>query len=286
MDWIELVKNALAYIEAHILEPITAEEIGKNLNISGFYLQKGFKIMTGYSIGEYIRNRRLYMAALDVLKGEDKIIDLADSYGYETPESFSKAFRRFHGVSPMQIKSSIYKVKPFLPIELTLSVRGGSKLAVTIEKMEARKVIGIPYTVSYDSAFDRIPGYWDEYCDNTMPIIGKKLPNCCIGMYGICIETNQNKKDFLYLIAGDYHGEEVPEGLIVAEIPAFTWARFHCTGPMPSALQSLNRRIFEEWLPEHPEYTIAGGYNVEVYGLGDTTANDYKSEIWIPIREA
>ncbi|MDO5291799.1 MAG: AraC family transcriptional regulator [bacterium] len=285
MDWIELVKNTLSYIELNLLEPITAEEIGQELNISGFYLQNGFKVMTGYGIGEYIRNRRLYMAALDVLKGDEKIIDLSEKYRYETPESFSKAFRRFHGVSPMQMRTRCYKVKPFLPIELTVSLKGGSKLSVTIEKMHAWKVIGLPYTVCYDSAFDCIPGYWDNYCKNILPKVNQQLPGCCIGMYGICMEQEENKKDFVYLIAGDYHGEEVPEGFSVVEIPAYTWAKFHCTGPMPSALQSMNRRIYEEWLPSHPEYTIAGGYNVELYDNGDTLADTYQSHIWLPIKE-
>ena len=78
----------------------------KEAQLPSVSLQQGFKIMTGYSLGEYIRFRRLYLAALDIMAGQNRVIDLALKYGYETPESFSKAFRRFHGVSPSQLSGN------------------------------------------------------------------------------------------------------------------------------------------------------------------------------------
>lgn len=104
MEWIQTLNKCINYIEDNLLQGFTLDDIAANAKISTFYLQKGFKIMTGYSVSEYIRNRRLYFAALDVIKGKDKIIEISYLYGYDTPESFSKAFKRFHGVSPMQLK--------------------------------------------------------------------------------------------------------------------------------------------------------------------------------------
>ena len=98
MEWTESLRGAIAYMERHLYEDIGADDVAEEVHISSYYLQKGFRIMTGYSIGEYIRWRRLYLAALDVISGEEKVIDLAYKYGYETPESFTKAFSRFHGI--------------------------------------------------------------------------------------------------------------------------------------------------------------------------------------------
>ena len=280
-----MLRRTIDYIEQHLLEPISAEDIAKSLNMSSFYLQKGFRLMTGYSIGEYIRNRRLYLAALDLLDNERKVIDLAYTYGYETPESFAKAFRRFHGVSPVQIKTQGYKMKQFLPLSISISVSGGSKLDVRIEKMEAMQVIGIERRFPYEKAFSQIPKFWTEYCETAMRELCVQLPKCNIGMYGISMEEEEGSKEFRYLIAGQYHGEKVPDGLKTVEIPSFKWAKFRSIGPMPSALQSLNTHIFKEWLPGNPEYQIAAGYNIELYAFGDIKAKDYVSEIWIPVKD-
>lgn len=92
MEWTQSLRSAIEYIETHLLEPVNIEGTAKAAYISVLYLKKAFKVMTGYSVEEYVRFRRLYLAALDVIAGREKVIDLSLKYGYETPESFSKAF--------------------------------------------------------------------------------------------------------------------------------------------------------------------------------------------------
>lgn len=115
MEWTESLRKSIAFIESHLLDDITAEDVAKEVNVSSFYLQKGFKTITNYSISEYIKNRRLYLAALELISKPNKVIDLAYKYGYETPESFSKAFSRFHGISPSRIKGDSRNIKLFCP---------------------------------------------------------------------------------------------------------------------------------------------------------------------------
>lgn len=285
MEWVETLSKSIDYMENHLLEEVTVEDIAKHVHISPFYFQKGFKLITGYTIGEYIRNRRLYLAALEVIKGENRIIDLAYKYGYDTPESFTKAFSRFHGASPMQIKGQAHKINLFHPLQISITIKGGRGMEYRIEALEAFQVIGIEKTFRYDSAFANIPKFWDEYCHLHIQKYGYVLEMCCIGMYGISIEEEMNYKDFSYLIAGTYQGESVPKGLKVVQIPALTWAKFRCVGPMPEAIQALNTKIFNEWLPGNSHYEIAAGYNIEFYSEGDTRATDYMSEIWIPVKE-
>src|SRR5574344_1713265 len=102
MEWTTSLKKAINFIEKNLDEEIDAYDVAENVHVSPYYFQKGFSLLTGYSITEYIRNRRLYLASLELISGKIKVIDAAFKYGYETPESFTKAFSRFHGVSPLQ----------------------------------------------------------------------------------------------------------------------------------------------------------------------------------------
>lgn len=294
MEWTEGLKGAIDFMEKHLLEDISAEDVAAAVNISSFYLQKGFRIMTGYSIGEYLRCRRLYMAALDIIASREKVIDLAYKYGYDTPESFSKAFTRFHGASPMQLRRDCRRMKTFLPLKIVVSVQGGNDMDFTIEKVNGFQVIGFEREFSAEDSYDRIPEFWDEYCKKYFSAlwngkvpetpVEKAICGCCIGEYGICIDDTGKEGRFRYMIAGSYHGGEVPEGMCVFEFPDMEWAKFRCYGPMPGALQAVNTRIFQEWLPGNGEYEIAMGANVEWYAKGDTSAPDYESAIWIPVK--
>jgi AraC family transcriptional regulator len=290
MEWIGSLKLAINYMEKHLLENISADEVADAVYMSSFYFQKGFKIMTGYSVGEYIRYRRLYMAALDAIAGKEKIIDLAYKYGYDTPESFTKAFSRFHGVSPKQMQGDAKKIKTFLPLRINVSVKGGNDMDYVVEKMEGMKVIGYERGFSEETSYKEIPSFWSEFSRDCMN--GKNdeevqavIEECMIGEFGICIEDNSKEKEFLYMIAGKYNGGKVPEGMKVFEMPALEWAKFKCTGPLPGALQAVNTQIFKEWLPGNPDYEIASGMNIEWYSKGDCSAIDYESQIWIPVRK-
>ena len=122
MEWLTCIKSSINYIEEHIKENISIEDIAANAYVSSYYLQVGFQIFTGYSVGEYIRNRKLYLAAIALLNNQ-KIIDVALDYGYETPESFSKAFKRFHGFNPSQVHN--HKIKRFDPLTISIEIKGG-----------------------------------------------------------------------------------------------------------------------------------------------------------------
>ncbi len=282
-------------MEKHLLEVEGAEEIANEVYMSPFYLQKGFKLMTGYSITEYIRNRRLYLAALEVIRAEDKIIDIAYKYGYDTPESFTKAFYRFHGLNPSQLKHDVDNIKVFLPLKITINIQGGNNMDYVVEKMKNFKVIGFEREFTFDSAYQEIPKFWDEIMGQyVFPLFSKEQPeneieeticNCCIGEFGVNIDDLNRNGKFRYMIAGTYNEGDVPEGMTVYEFPDIEWAKFNCKGPMPEALQSVNTKIFKEWLPGNHEYEIAIGSSIEWYSKdGNTTDADYESAIWIPVK--
>ena len=295
MEWTETLRRTVDYLEAHLLEDGAAEGAAQTVYLSPLYLQRGFKLVTGYSMGEYVRHRRLYLAGLEVIAGREKVIDLAYRYGYDTPESFSKAFSRFHGISPAQLRQSPERLVTFLPLKITLSIQGGHGMDFTVEKMEGFQLIGVERGASPETSYQELPKFWDEFISaHCKPMWAGKAPEtalekavceCNIGEFGVCIDDGSVPGRFRYLIAGKYDGREVPEGLTVVTLPGLEWARFRCSGPMPEALQSVNTKIFQEWLPGNPEFEIAYGANIEWYSTGkDVSAADYESEIWLPVR--
>ena len=141
MEWIEAVGKAIQYIEAHITEELSVEEIAKQAHISPFYFQKGFSMLCGFSLSEYIRNRRLALAGSELAVGNEKVIDIALKYGYDSPDSFTKAFTRFHGVSPSRARKEQVMLKTFTPLKINISLEGGYLMDYRIERKETFTVI-------------------------------------------------------------------------------------------------------------------------------------------------
>lgn len=290
MEWMEDLKRAINYMEEHLLENIDADDVAASIHMSPFYFQKGFRIMTGYSAGEYIRQRRLYLAALEAVTGQQKIIDLAYKYGYQTPESFTKAFSRFHGITPMQMKGDTTKIKVFLPLKITVTIQGGNDMDCIVEKMDDIPVIGIEKIFRFDDAYQEIPKFWNEFgirfsSGNNPDDAQKVIKNCRIGEFGISIDDEPGSRQFRYMIAGKYDGGAVPAGMKLFTLPATSWAKFRCYGPLPGALHTVNLKIFNEWLPGNPDYDVSSGVQVEWYFTGGTDSPDYESAIWIPVKK-
>ena len=294
MEWIACIRRAIDYIEEHLLDDISAQDVAAHAFLSPFFLQRGFSLMTGYGIGEYLRNRRLYEAALILQRTEEKTIDIALRFGYETPESFARAFTRFHGVTPSQVRGGA-PIQTFLPLKIQISMQGGSQMEYKITPMFPFKLIGFQKIFDAETAQREIPEFWDEICEKYAANVyagnppanpyEKALIDNCIGEYGVCIDDLEEGK-FRYLIAGKYTGGEVPEGMVLHEFPRGNWAVFSCIGPLPDALQQVNNRIFSQWLPGNPEYELDGNANVEWYDCtGEKDDPDYRSAIWIPVRK-
>ena len=281
----DAISKAIQYIEEHITEDLTADRVSGYINISSFYFQKGFTMLCGFTITEYIRNRRLALAGNDLAAGEEKIIDIAVKYGYDSPDSFTRAFTRFHGVTPTIARKEQSMLKSFAPLKIKLSLEGGYIMDYRIVKKEAFTVIANAKTFSYEGAKDVVPQFWQEHYQTGK---GKTV----MGVYGINIDLDMGQDTFEYLIGDPYDSaREVPEGFTVKTIPEFTWAVFPCKGAVASTLQDVNTKIFTEWLPALKEYEFAAGYCVEYYDDASkypkgTMDENYYCEIWIPVKKS
>ena len=295
MEWLSCIRKTIEIIESDLGCEFSVEDIAGKVFVSPYFLQKGFAIMTGYTLSEYSRGRRLYEAALELQTSDKKVIDIALDYGYETPESFTKAFTRFHGLTPIRVRAG-EPFRTFLPLRISISVQGGNSMDMKTTKMFPFKLIGFEREFTYENAQSDIPKFWDELCEKYAANVyagnppanawEKALVDNCIGEFGVCIDDLDGGR-FRYLVAGRYTGGEVPEGMTVYEFPGGDWAVFDCFGPAPEAIQQMNSRVFNEWLPGNPDYELSGNASIEWYDCinGEKTDADYHSAVWLPIRK-
>ena len=278
MELIETLNASLQYLEQHLLEDADSEKAARHVGLSRFYLERTFSSLTGMSVSEYIRARRLTLAAQELIAADAKVIDLALKYGYDTPESFTKAFTRFHGVTPTIARRMSTLLRCQNPLAISIQMEGATRMDYKIERMDAFTVVGMEKSFQMDNSIQEIPKFWAEFFQKGMN--EKVCP-----VFGICFDADASGK-FPYLI-GDMlkPGVEVPQGLTTRVIPAHLWARFVCIGPMPGAIQSVTKQVYSEWLPTNGTYEVAQYMEIEMYSAGDTTSPDYYSEVWIPVKK-
>ena len=278
MELVESLNFALQYIERHLLEEADSEKAAKHVGLSRFYLERTFAALTGMSVSEYIRARRLTLAAQELLTDDPKVIDLALKYGYDTPESFTKAFSRFHGVTPTSARRMSTLLRCQNPLAISIKMEGTAIMNYKMEQMDAFRVVGVEKSFHMDSSMQEIPKFWDDF-------MKKGFYEKVVPMFGICFDADANG-NFPYLIGEVLQpGKVVPEGMVTRELPAHLWARFACKGPMPGAIQNVTRQIYSEWLPTNGVYEVAQNVEIEMYNEGDITAPDYESEVWIPVKK-
>ena len=277
MDWVRTVNDAIEYMEENLTEDITLADISKAVNLSAFHFQRAFTLLTDMSPAEYLRKRRLSLAASELAKGDGKVIDIALKYGYDSPESFTKAFTRFHGVSPAQAKKG-EPIRFMSRYTVRITIEGGSIMEYNIEKWEDMELLVHTKVFNAGTSEEEIPKFWDEYYANEEY---RKIP----GYLGVCAQAKTGSEEFKYGIgckAADVEG--IPDGFEIIRISEYDWAVFKCVGPTPKAIQDMWERIYKEWLPVS-DYELIPEVDIENYLPGDPSSADYVSEICIPVRK-
>ena len=286
MDWVLSIQKAIDYIEENLTEDISYEKIASLGFSSSFHFQRIFSLLCGYSLGEYIRLRRLTLAGIELSRGESKVIDVALKYGYDSPDSFAKAFFKFHGITPSQARAEGSTLKSFSPLSIKISLEGGNTMDYRIEEKEAFNVIEKVeiHTTENDENLKSITKFWERaHADGTVDKL-EDLASDKKYLFGVCYENkNPKEKTFEYSIATICDNEiETPEGFRKNTIPKNTWLIFTCIGAMPHAIQEGWKKIFSEFFPTSV-YRPTGKFDIEAYPDGDTNSADYLSEIWIPV---
>ena len=289
MDWITGIQRALDYMEAHLTEGIDYDAVAKQAYSSAFHFQRMFSMVCGFSLGDYIRMRRLSLAAEELQCTNGRVVDIALKFGYDTPESFSRAFVRFHGLTPTEARRG-GNVKSFSRLSVKLILSGGNTMDYRIEKRGAFPLICKKQLVKKpqgDTATEDISAFWGKCSrDDTMRTLCKYGRfDHLQGILGVCFSAEMADSGFPYGIGAEYNGEPVTEkGFDIIEIPAHTYAVFQCKGKMPDAFKATYQQICTEFFPQS-NYVYGNGIELEVYPSADTQNPDYTCEIWIAVNE-
>ncbi len=278
MDWIEGMQRAIDYIEEHLTDELPPQEVARQAHVSSYHFQRVFAVLTNMSVGEYVRARRLTQAGQELSLSHEKVLDVSLKYGYESPESFCKAFARFHGVTPAAARRPGALLRSMAPLRFTISLEGGKNMDYRIEKKDDIYLTAKVCHVPQDRGFELCPKCFDEY-------FAQGLQQQVAPAIALCAYTEQDRRDdtFTYAIGDESpEGAPVPNGFETIVIPTSTWAVFPCRGALPKSIQNQRCRVFTEWLPTSG-YTIVDGYDMEVYSLGDTSSPDYECEIWMQV---
>lgn len=282
MEWLERLNQSINYLEENLANTISYERAAQIACCSTFHFQRMFSYIAGVPLSEYIRRRRMTAAAFDLQTTDMKIVDLALKYGYDSPTSFNRAFQSIHGVSPSSARAEGTHLKAYPRISFTISIKGEVEMNYRIEKKESFRIVGVKeqMNTNVEESFKRVPLFWQETAQaGMMPKIVGMMNQSPFGLLGVSTCMNETDFDYYIAVPSDL---PVPTGMVDYQVPAATWAIFECVGPLPQAMQSLQKRIITEWLPTSG-YEYADAPDIEVYTDGDQQSPTYQSEIWLPV---
>ena len=287
MNWYERMNKAIDHIEEHLYDRPDWEEIAKMTGQSPVNFQRTFSVVADISVFEYIRRRRLTLAAFALQNGNEKVIDVALAHGYDSPEAFARAFRDMHGMTPSQTRQGGLPLKAFPRITFLLSVKGATAMDYRIETKGAFSVYGIEgiFTTEDDKNTRDIPRFWADCVENQSYFqLIRSTGEPLNPIHAICDYRQTGGNTFPYMIFA-YRTEKCDTtGYTEVEIPAATWAIFksepYDIGQVSKATQDLIKRVYTDWLPTAP-YQKIDGYELELY-LSAAVDKCY-SEVWVRV---
>lgn len=292
---IQLIQQAICYMEEHIYEDISYAEVAKSVHMSNYNFHRTFSFIAGMTANEYIRKRRLTLAACELQTTDISVIDAAYKYGYESPESFSKAFSRFHGATPKQAKQKGTKLHLFNPLVIKITLEGGSVMDYRIEHKEGQKFIALvkafPNEVSNDDNDHSIPDFWTECYEKNLiepmkllRVEGKR------DLYGLCTPLRDSETHFNYgigiMVDEDTDRSKLEHftqnGYSIWETEPADYAVFKCFGPDGDCLGETWSKFFKEFVPQ-TGYTQTDDTDYEIYF--EKGENGLFCELWVPVKQ-
>lgn len=281
MQWIDRMNDAVGYIERHLTDEIDYEQLARLACCSSYHFQRMFAYMAGVGLAEYIRRRKMSLAAADLQLGGVKIIDVAAKYGYQSPTAFNRAFQSVHGVAPSALKSEGVKLKSYPPITFLITIKGAEEMNYRIETSPAFRVVGVSQKMSnvVEENFRDVPLLWQRVStDGTLQKLAARMSAEPKGVLGVCGCGEKDQWRYYIAVASNEPAGEF-EACIV---PACTWAIFPGSGVCPQAIQELEQRIVTQWLPASG-FEYADGPDIELYLSPDPQHAEF--EVWVPVKK-
>lgn len=278
MEWIENFNKAINYMEEHIREEVDYEKAAQIACCSVFHFQRMFTYMAGLPLSEYIRRRRMSLAAVDLQGSNDKIIEIALKYGYSSPTAFNRAFQGVHGIAPSAARKEGMILKSYPPISFKITIKGVEEMNYRVEEREAFRIVGVsqPLFKEIEKNFEIVPAMWGKAAaDGTIEKLASMMNSSPKGLLGVSACGNAEEWKYFIAVASTDQAKDLEE----YEIPASVWAVFPGSGTNLS-IQELEKRIVTEWLPTSG-YEYGNAPDIEVYLNPDP--NNAQYEVWIPV---
>lgn len=284
MEWLKQISRAIDYIESNLANDISYDEAAKIACCSTYYFERMFSYISGISLSEYIRKRRMTAAAFDLQKSNMRVMDIALKYGYKSPTAFNRAFQSVHGVSPTAARTEGTLLNAYPPIRFSISVIGGNSMSYRIESKKAMRIVGVRTSLEEDMEENQkiVPVFWNKTLNSKVfkdiCSLTNKEPHGILG-----ITAYKGPKDIYYYIAAPT-SKPVPKGMVEFKIPAATWVIFESNGHFKESVQAIFKRFLTEWLPTS-DYEYAQLPDIEVYPINATGGSSGHAEVWIAINK-
>lgn len=292
MDWLDRMNGALNFIEEHLTDDIDFDEVARIACCSVYHFQRLFSFITDIPMSEYIRRRRLTLAAFELQESNVKVIDLAVKYGYDSPISFTRAFQNQHGVAPSLARGKGVQLKAYPRISFQITIKGDVAMDYRIIEKEAFKVFGLEgiFNTENGENLKAIPKFWlqsmeDGSFDKLVKTAGPNNVNGLCPVNAICDYRTTGGSSFPYMLFAYLTDKSNTDGYTVVDVPASTWAVFktreHTEEETSGVIQDLFRRVYTDWLPT-ANYEKVHGYELELYFDNPETGKCY-CEAWIRV---
>ncbi|MDR7870720.1 MAG: AraC family transcriptional regulator [Tissierellaceae bacterium] len=288
MDSLKSLNKALDYIEENLTNDIEFKEVSRLALCSEYHFKRMFSFLTGVTLSEYIRRRRLTLAAFELINSDIKVIDLAIKYGYNSPDSFTRAFQSLHSVTPTEARSTGESLKAYPKMTFQLSIKGGNEMNYRIVKKDGFRIVGLKKRVPiiFEGVNPEIASMWKDIKEISNEL--KKLSNVePFGFIQASVNFDEERieeKGQLDNYIGVATTNACPSNMEYLEVRATSWAVFESTGPFPETLQNTWGRIYSEWFPSS-NFEISEGPEILWNENSDFDSQTFRSEIWIPIKE-
>ena len=288
MSILTKLNSAMAYIEEHIDDDLAIADISKVTGYSPYHFGRLFYYIADMSLSEYIRKRKLTLAAIQLQNSKDRIIDLAVRYGYDSAESFSRAFVKQHGIKPSAVRKQGAVLKIFPPMTFHIKIEGVNGMNWRIEEKEAFEVVGVDRRFKNDKT-DDISKFWDEKLkDGSLECLKKQVKS--YNLIGACGHINTKTDDFLYMIGVIVEKGANSEGFSVFKAPAASWAVFRSEefdqNPYGAEIPKLFQSAYKEWFPSSGYEKLEGDdeiIDMEIYGVTDS--GKFFEEVWLSVKK-
>ncbi|WP_372011676.1 GyrI-like domain-containing protein [Paenibacillus chitinolyticus] len=288
MNGLEKMNGALAYIEANLTNDIDFKEVARLAVCSEYHFKRMFSTLAGVTLSEYIRRRRLTLAAFELAGTDLRLLDVAVKYGYSSSDSFARAFLSLHGINPSEARTCGHSLKAYPRMTFQLTIQGGSEMNYRLAEKDAFRIVGLKKRVPliYNGVNPEMAAMWESLNMETITLL-KSLSNVePSGLISASVNFSEGRLEYGELdhYIGAATTADCPDHLTQLEVKASTWAVFEAVGPFPQTLQNIWGRIYAEWFPASG-YESTEGPELLWNESKDTSSPTYRSEIWIPVKK-